>query len=179
MTESAFGPSWRFIARDDDCSLMLVLEEEAKNRGVSANALITSLITKFDNWDKIADRFNFFSVTDELFKAFINEVPDERVIAVAETLGARTARDATMFWSKEVSVESLVDYLNNRCRYAGYGNLQYEKRDRKHTLILQHRLGPKWSVFIQHTLDQVLRKPLGIVAQFETSETSIVARFTT
>ena len=157
---------------------MAALESEGKNRGLSANALMTSLISRFDNWDRFADRFDFFSVTDDLFKAFIDELADDKVIAIAQTLGARIARDGIIFWSKEVSVESLIAYLNNRCRYAGYGNLQYEKKDRKHVVILQHGLGPKWSLFMQQTLDQVLRKPLGITAQFETSETTIVARFT-
>jgi len=160
-------------------NLIATLEAEGKNRGLSANALMTSLISRFDNWDRFADRFDFFSITDDLIKAFLEEVPEDRVVAIAETFGARIARDGIMFWSKEVSVESLVEYLNNRCRYAGYGNLQYEKKDQKHTLILQHSLGLKWSIFIQHTLDQVLKKPLGITAQFETTESSIVARFTT
>jgi hypothetical protein len=139
---------------------------------------VTSLISRFDNWERFADRFDFFSLTDDLFKALIGEVAEDKIVAIAQTYGARIARDGIMFWSREISVESLVEYLNNRCRYAGYGNMQYEKKNSKHTIILQHGLGMKWSVFMQHTLDQVLRKPLGISAQFETTETSIVARFT-
>ena len=158
---------------------MLVLEAEGKRRGLSANALMTSLIARFDNWDRFADHFDFFSLTDVLFRKFIDEVEDDRIIAIARQSGATVARDGMLFWSKELTLESLVEYLDNRCRYAGYGSLQYEKKDRKHTLILQHKLGRKWSIFMQHTLDELFKNPLGISAQFDTTETSVVARFTT
>ncbi len=159
-------------------NLISVLESESKGRGISANALVSSLITRFNDWDRFADRFDFFSLTDDLFKAFLDEIREERIIAIADTMGARIAKDATMFWSKETTVESLVEYLNHRCRYAGYGSMEYEKKDRNHTIILQHKLGYKWSLFLQHTLDQVLRNPVGIVAQIVISETNVVMHFT-
>ncbi|HUK49986.1 MAG TPA: hypothetical protein VLV18_03025 [Terriglobales bacterium] len=154
------------------------LEVEARNRGLSVNALVSSLISKFDNWDRFADRLPFISTTDELFKTFLSEVDDEKIVSMAETVGPRVVREAMIFWSKETSVDSFVKYLNNRCRYAGYGNFEYEKKGTTHVMALQHSLGSKWSLFLHHVMDNVLRKSLGIVAHFDVSESSVMARFT-
>jgi len=155
------------------------LEDEAKNRGLSVNALVTSLLSKFDKWDKLADRFHFVSLTDDLLRAVLAHVSDEEIVAIAENIGSRVAEEAMIFWYKEVSVEVLVTYLTNRCRYAGYGNIEYEKKGAEYVIALQHTLGNKWSIYLHHLMDNVLRKKLGIVARFEITETIVIVRFTT
>ena len=159
-------------------SLSSSLEAEAKNRGLSVNALVSSLITKFDNWDRFADRFHFISLTDDLLKAILTHMSDEEIATIAETIGTRVAEEAMIFWYKDVSVESLITYLTNRCRYAGYGNMEYEKKGNNHVIALQHRLGNKWSIYLHHLMDTVLRKKLGIVARFEVTETIVIVHFT-
>ena len=159
-------------------SLNSSLEAEAKNRGLSVNALVSSLITKFDNWDKLADRFHFIALTDDLLKAILSHMSDDEIATIADTLGSRVAEEAMFFWYKDVSVESLVTYLTNRCRYAGYGNMEYERKGTSHVIALQHRLGYKWSIYLHHLIDNVLRKKLGIVGRFEVTETIVIVHFT-
>jgi len=154
------------------------LEVEAKNRGLSVNALVSSLITKFDSWDRFADRFHFVSLTDDVLQLILAQSSDEQIAQIADTVGARIVGEGMMFWYKEATVESLITYLNNRCRYAGYGNLEYEKKGNTHVIALQHRLGIKWSIYLHHIIDNVLRKRLGIVGRFETSESSVIVHFT-
>ena len=103
---------------------------------------------------------------------------DEEIAAIAESVGTRVAEDAMIVWYKNVSVESLVTYLTNRCRYAGYGNMEYERKGNNHVIALQHRLGNKWSIYLHHFMDTVLRKRLGIVARFEVTETIVIVHFT-
>ena len=154
------------------------LEAEAKNRGLSVNALVSSLITKFDGWDRIADRFHFVSLTDDLLKALLAHASDEEIVTIAEGIGFRLATEAMIFWSKEFTVESFIAYLTSRCRYAGYGNMEYEKKGTSHVMALQHSLGVKWSLFLQHLIDNVLRKKLGITPRIEVSETIVIVHFT-
>lgn len=158
--------------------LISVLESESKNRGISPNALIGYLLYRFDNWDRFAERFDFFSITADVFQALLDQVTDAEIARIAETIGARVAKEAMLFWAKEATVASFIEYLGNRCRYAGYGHFEYAENDHNHTIVIKHKLGPKWSLFLQHSMDQVLRKSLGISGNYEASETSIVIRFT-
>ncbi len=147
------------------------------NRGISPNALVTYLITKFDSWDRFAERFDFLSITGQTFKAFLDVANDDEVTVIAQTVGARITEEGMLFWSKEVSVQSFIDYLNNRCRFAGYGHFEQAENNHTHTIIIHHGLGHKWSLFLHHSLNQVMIKSLGINGNFETSETDFIVRF--
>jgi len=141
--------------------------------------LISVLLTKFGNWDRFAEQAKFISVTYDLFGVVLAEASDEKVSSIAQTIGANSARDSMMFQSKEMTLAAFLLYLNNRCQYAGFGVFEYQNGGRNHVIIIQHAHGQKWSIFLHQQIDEVLRKPLGILAQFETNETSVVARFVT
>jgi len=164
--------TFRFPSRLEEA-----LETEAQNRGLSPNALVSLVLTKMVNWDRFADRIESVTVTDDLFKPIIDEMSEEKVIALAQTVGVRAASDAMMFWSKEVSLDSFLVYLDNKCRYSGYGKLEYENRTRSHVLVLQHDLGIKWSIFLQHVTDGILSKRLNLSPRFETSESNVTIHF--
>jgi len=159
-------------------TLIPTLEAEAEARGISVNAVVTSLISKYENWDRFAERFRFIALTDELIKSMLNHLTDEEIAQIGSTLGARTTEEGMMFWYKEASAESLVTYLRNRCRFANFGNLEYERRGSSHLIALQHGMGRKWSLFIQCSIEGVLKNRLGIVPQFEVSDTMVIVRFT-
>ena len=159
-------------------NLIPALESEAEARGISVNAVVTSLIAKYENWDRFAERFRFVALTDELIKGLLSHLTDEEIGQIGSTIGARTTEEGMMFWYKEASAESLVTYLRNRCRFANFGNLEYERRGSGHLIALQHGMGRKWSLFIQCSIESVLKNRLGIAPQIEVSDTMVIVHFT-
>jgi len=153
------------------------IEAEAQTRGLSVNALVNSILSKYANWERFADQFRFIPLTDDLLRAALNQLSDEDVAHITKTLGGHVVNEGMAFWKKETDLDGLVTYLANRCRYAGYGNLAYETKGKNHRLVIEHNLGHKWSIYLKHTLDDTFRKKLGVVAQFELSNSEITVRF--
>jgi hypothetical protein len=154
-----------------------LLESEARSRGISPNALLSSILTRFTNWDRLAERFGFISVTYELFKAMIEAVPKERLMEIAQTDCARITQEAMMFWSKEISVSSFLAYLEFRCKYAGYGQFEHDRREGNNTVAIHHRLGRAWSNFLELCMGKVLSESLGVIGKFEVAENTIMLKF--
>ena len=71
-----------------------VLELEARTRGISPNTLVSSILNRFTNWDRLAERFRFICVKDELFTAMIEALPKERLTEIARTDAARFTHEA-------------------------------------------------------------------------------------
>jgi hypothetical protein len=156
-----------------------VLELEAMSRGISPNALLSSILIGFTNWDRLAERFGYISVTHELFKDMIEAVPEERIMEIAQTDDARITQEAMMFWSKEISVSSFLAYLEFHCKYAGYGQFEYNREDGSNTVTvaIHHHLGRTWSNFLKSSLDKVLNETLGVVGKFEVAENTVMFKF--
>jgi hypothetical protein len=154
-----------------------VLESEARSRGISPNALLSSILIRFADWDRFAERFGFISVTYELFKAMIEALPEERLVEIAQTDCARITKEAMMFWSKEISVSSFLAYLEFHCKYGGYGEFEYDRREGNNTVAIRHRLGRAWSSFLKLCMGKVLGESLGVIGRFEVAENTIMFKF--
>jgi hypothetical protein len=154
-----------------------VLESEARSRGISPNALLSSILLRFTNWDRLAERFGFISVTYELFKAMIEALPEERLMEIAQTDDARITKEAMMFWSKEINVSSFLAYLEFRCKYAGYGQFEYDMKNGNITVAIHHPLGREWSNFLKLCMGKVLSETLGVIGRFEVAENTIMMKF--
>lgn len=158
-------------------SIDQVLIEEAKNRGLSPNALISMIMTRFVEWDRFASRFHFTSLTSDLLKGILEQVDDQILRHLAEARGGPGSKEAMLFWFKAVSVENLLRFLNGRCKYAGYGEFEHQEAQGHSALTIHHELGLKWSLFLEQYLDAALRNVFNIRAEFDTTASSLIAKF--
>lgn len=154
-----------------------ILIQEANERGLSPNALVSMVMTRFAKWDRFADRFHFICVTRELLMGFLDVVEDEKLQHLAEKSGTHTPKEAMVFWFKEVNVESLIRFVDGRCKYAGYGDFEHSEKQGNHTLTIRHELGPRWSAYLKAYFDAALRKTFQIRAEIETTEHAVIMNF--
>lgn len=156
--------------------MLVSLQLEARRRGLSVNALVTSILWEFNDWNRFADRFRFVALGNDLIEAMLSNISDEQIVRIAQASENRVIEEGMMFWRRESGLDGLVSYLNNRCRYAGYGNVMYERKRKNHVLTIEHGLGKKWSIYLEYTLNTALKK-LGISAQIESNENTVTAKF--
>lgn len=158
-------------------SLEIVLEAEAKARGLSVNALASTVFTKFVQWDRFAARFGYVAITHETLAALLDLADDERLAEAAHKVGGQIPREAILFWFKKVNVDTFLSYLANVSKFGGHAEYECETSGGDYTVTLRHDHGIKWSKWMKYSLDDALRKMLGITAQFETTESEVICRF--
>jgi hypothetical protein len=153
------------------------LEEEAEAKGLSPNALVSVIFTKYVNWDRYAEKFGFVSITHETLRFLLSCVDMERLVSAAQESGAQVPKEAVMFWFKKMDINTFLSYLENVCRYGGQAEYESQASGGDYTITLRHEFGMKWSYWLKYSLDAVLRKTLRIVAQFELAEGEVVCKF--
>ncbi len=154
-----------------------LLQKDAKDRRLSTNALISSIITKYAEWDRYAEKFGFISLTKDGFRAIIEVAEKDKIIKIAEELGDRIVKEIMLFWFKKMNVETFLASLSLFCRYAGISEYELETEGRDYTLTFHHDLGEKWSNFLAHLLVQGIKSTLGIIPKFDLSKSSVIIRF--
>ena len=157
--------------------LNAALEQEAESKGLTPNALVSTIFTKYTDWDRYAEKFGYVSVTHETLRFLLSCVDMERLVSAAQESGAQVPKEVVMFWFKKMDTSNFLSYLENICRYAGQAKYQCQESGGEYTITLRHEFGMKWSYWLKYSLDAALRKTLHIVAQFELAEGEVVCTF--
>jgi hypothetical protein len=155
-----------------------LLEKDAANKRVSVNSLISSMITKYAEWDRYVESLRFVAIPPDGLRLIIGSLDDEKVKEIGQQIGSRHLQEYMMLWFKKISIDSFFDGLTLFCRYSGMAKYDMDTiNGREYVVTMYHDLGKKWSIFMQHILDEGLKKTLNIIPKIDITESSIVLRF--
>ena len=78
-----------------DKELDEALDKDAEEHGVSENALISSILSKYIEWDRYAEKFGRVSLPSEALKAILEATEQDRLSMAAEEFAASEAGSTT------------------------------------------------------------------------------------
>ena len=154
-----------------------VLEEEAKRKGLSVNSLLTTIITRYVEWDRFAERFGVVSVSRQGFKSMFDIFSDEMLLAHGRDVGARSATEITRFWFGKLNLETFLSFIALQSRYAGIYHYELSIKGRTYTVTFHHELGPRYNVVLANYFDQAIRNIVGVSPKIEKGINTIVVSF--
>lgn len=154
------------------------LEEEASKRGMTMNSFVVSILEKYNQWDKLAEKFHFIGFPMELVRDEFAAIKDpEALRQLARDAGGKLPREIMLFWFKEVSLDSFLSYLSLQSRFQGYASYEVVHRGPKIVIIAKHQLGPNWSIWLESYLSEAIRSNLDVVPRVESSFNSVKLEF--
>jgi hypothetical protein len=154
------------------------LEEEAGKRTMSTNSFIISILEKFDEWDRQAERFHFMAFPKEQVRDEFAALEDVTLMKrLAKSAGATVPREMMLFWFREVNLESFLRYLALQARYQRYAHYEIQHHDERTTIIAKHDLGPNWSVWLECYIGEAIRSNLGVTPRIESSPNTVRFEF--
>jgi hypothetical protein len=154
-----------------------LLQKDAKLKRISVNALISSIMTKYAEWDRYRERFTAITLNPRGFSFFLDSVNDEKIEAVARQVGSALSREFILFVSKKINLETYLSHLSLLCQYGGFAHLEIENEGSDYTITLLHTLGQKWSNYLMNLVDESMKTDLSIVPRFDVKKNAVVIRF--
>ncbi len=154
------------------------LRKDSKSKGLSVNALLSTIMAKYVEWERYSERFGFVSLSRETFKSIIEVTDEKKLEEIARELGSRIPREAMLFWRKKLTIESFLAFLGFVAKYQKLAEYEIEEENVGETVITaRHEFGEKWSKWLKAFIDEALRTSFRIQAEFETSKGFVVAKF--
>jgi len=153
------------------------LQEDAETGGMTVSSLLSSIVTKYAEWDRYARKFGYISIPSDVLKSLLQAVDDEEIADIAQDLGSRLIKELVQFWFNEVNVERLIEYVLLLCNYSGIGEYELHSQDTNHTVIIRHELGQKWSNFMSVFIDAAMKNTFGITIDSQASPSQVNIRF--
>jgi hypothetical protein len=155
------------------------LDKDAKEHGVSENALISSILAKYIEWDRYAEKFGRVSLPGEALKAIIEATEPDKLRSAAEEFTASVPKDYIMFHYRKLDIEACLSHLSFLSRYAGMFKYEVQtEQARNYTVMVHHKFGEKWSYWLKESISVGLFKNvLGIVPKTNLSKNSVIFSF--
>jgi hypothetical protein len=158
-------------------ALDTLLRKDAKTKRITVNALISSIMTKYAEWDRYNERFGVISIKRDAFRAILGMIEDDKIVRVSKEIGTQIPKQFILFWFKKTTLETYLEYMSLVCRYAEFAQYEVDTDGRNYTLTLIHDLDEKWSLFLKNWIEQGMKTTVGIIPLFETSKNSVIVRF--
>ena len=154
-----------------------ILQKDAQAKRVSVNALLTTILTKYAEWDRYTERFGYVTISKNLFTSVLGAADDARLTQAALELGQRLPKEVILFFFKELNVDTFLAYMTLTCKYGHIGENEVETQGRNYAVTIHHDLGEKWSNYLQHFVGQTMKNQLGIAPKFDVIQNSLVTKF--
>jgi hypothetical protein len=157
-----------------DADMSKVLDEEAERMGVSVNALVGIILKRYSEFTRYLSKIDMVVLNRELVIALLDSQEEQDLYELGSKLGATVSLDTIMFWKKEVTEESVLQYIEKIiCIYGHLGTYDEVSQLDNKTIVIRHRLGRKGSKFFEGYLKSTLKNTVGKDATFEVTDSSI------
>ncbi len=155
-----------------------LLQTDAESKRTSLNGLITSILMRYAEWDRFAEKFGVVTLSADLFRALMESVGEAELERIANDFGARLPNEAMLFWFKKADLETFLRYLSLNSRYGNLGAYELEVDGKNHRISIRHDYGENWSKFLRLFLGSILEKSLGIAPRIRVSKNGVLISFT-
>ena len=173
---SSITRSFRF-----ESDVLGVLDEEAKRMGISVNALVGIILRRYAEFTRYLSKIDMIIINREMLTSLIDLLDDEAIYKVGVKLGQTVLDDTIMFWKKETTEKTVMEYIEKMvCRYGHLGTYDERRMPSGETaIVVRHRLGKNGSRFLAGYLQGGLKHTLDIDATFEITDSSVKCQIPT
>ena len=157
-----------------DQDLSNILDEESERMGVSVNALVGIILKRYAEFTRYLSKIDMVVVNREFLRSLIDLMDEDSLYQLGTKLGSTIPIDTIMFWKKELTEQSVFQYIEKIiCRYGQLGTYDEVSQGNNRTIVMRHRLGRKGSKFFESYLQSTLKNTIRREAKFEITDSSV------
>jgi hypothetical protein len=156
-----------------DRSILRTLKVEASQKQITPNTLITQVLKQHINWHSHASEAGFIAARRNLILKLLEKVSEEDLMIISEHIAKTETKDFVRMLRNEYSITSALNALETWMTICGYPYRHEINNDSKHSYIIHHDMGKKWSLYLAE-LYRFLFKEFGVnQADFDISDSAL------
>jgi len=157
--------------------LARTLEADAQEQGMTLNALVSSILTKYVEWDAKAAKFGYIPIYKPIFEDLLQAADEASLDRMGRSVVAPMWKEMATFWFHDSADARILDFLSMRSRHLPYVQSEVMRDGHKCTIVTHHDLGPKWSTVLHGALDELVRKSFHAQPAISVGDTVVIAEF--
>ena len=137
-----------------DDSMIEKLRNEAQQKDISVNTLVSHIFKQHIDWHSNAAKAGFLTVRRGLIMELLKLVSEEQLGEIAEYIAKKETKDFVLMLRNEYNITSALDVIETWVRIAGYP-YRHEVSYSKHSYTIQHDMGRKWSLYLKEQYESL------------------------
>lgn len=156
-----------------------ILLQDARSKKIGVNTLLSSILTKYAEWDRFTEKYGFMHLAREFFNIVLQTVDEEKLKRISEDFyGGGGPKEFLTFRSKKINIETALEHISAVCKYAGVAQCDIALQGNEYILTIHHDLGQKWSEYLAFIWGEGLMKTtLALPVEYDVTKNSLVIRF--
>jgi hypothetical protein len=136
-----------------DATVLARLREEASQKDISVNTLVSQIAKDHVSWHSIAPKAGFISVRKALITKLLERYSDEEIGKNAAIIAKTMTKDLFLLLRHEYNLHTGLDILDTWLKMSGYNYSHIKKQQADdvgvfHSFVVQHDMGTKWSMYL-------------------------------
>jgi Holliday junction resolvasome RuvABC DNA-binding subunit len=162
-----------------DSSLDKMASEAAREKGLSFNLLVNQLLTKYCEYERVAEKLGFVELQSITLKNMLNLISNEESEMLGSTSGfsGQNARQLISMITGKSDLEAFLETLRLMERNTRAFTADISHKNEEYQIIMSHNLGMKWSYFLKGMISSTLEDAYHEEPSFEVTEIFITVRF--
>jgi len=153
------------------------LRKDAESKGITFTALISSLVTRYLEWDRLAERYGFVSLPRQSFRYLISLLDDGQLEKFGKETGLVNAPAIASFWFKSHDTQAFLKFLSVSSRYTRIWDFEFGRKGSIYTLTVHNDIDPRYSLVHRQYFDQAIRSIVGVTPKIEEKGNAVVFTF--
>lgn len=137
--------------------------------------ILVSILTKYDQFDRFAQKFGFIGLGRGTFKAIVDALPDDKIIEIASS-NAVNVEEFIDFRFKKRDLNSLMGAIEILSKYQHRYDYDFARDDYGATITLRTDLGEKYTLFMSEQYRVVIAKVLGVAPLIREGKNQVILR---
>jgi len=151
-----------------------VLKLEADRRGISVNALMDQILKRYVEAQRYFDNQTAIVLSDSTLLELVGFLNTEMLSIAGTNSGIDRPKDRLLMRGLPLDYESVLWFISQVLgEYNGWFRSDYHTGKDEHQIHLRHRLGMKWSTFLQSYLEGMFYELFDIKPRFHVLEHSV------
>jgi hypothetical protein len=141
------------------------LRKDALDKGISLNARINAILSKYVNFYKRAEEYESCIITSRQFSVFLESMDEDKAIEVMSNDGTAAIVAYMQHYNIPMTFENMVHFtFENMALASGVCSkfTQYSDQEGYRWLVFDHRYGIKWSRIISKVFSYIIENTCNI-----------------
>ena|ERR1700722_781607 len=150
---------------------------KAERKRIGKNALIVSVLTKYDEWDSVVEDLGYMTLPSEMVAKLIESLDKDSISSIAK-LVSKSVASSLLLWYGSSDLDSLLKYMETSVKYSGARVKQRIEKEGNLIRIIAYQpfneKGAAWArAFNTGLIENVLGYPPKIIEHANSIETII------
>jgi hypothetical protein len=140
-----------------DSDAIAGLKKEASERDIGVNTVLSQMIKHYTKWHSIAAGAGYVYVRRTLLMKLLEHHTEQDMVSISDAVAKTTNRDVLMLFGKKVNMSGALDLIETWLKVSDIP-FRHENSDNKHSFIVKHGMGKKWSIYMGELCRHMFRE---------------------